>query len=112
MVIVSGFCELGGDKNCDPIAELSELFFSDSDSRLKNLEDSLEAGNKSEMKKIVHALKGSASNFGALRLANECLQFEQLLEEEEDVQQLEQQLVAIKNAYEKVRKKIESIQKK
>jgi two-component system, sensor histidine kinase and response regulator len=56
----------------DPLAELIDLFLSDTPPRIARILDAFKAGDPAELERAAHSLKGSSSNLGAKCLANAC----------------------------------------
>lgn len=53
------------DGDFELFVELSELFFEDSSSLLKKIEDSINNNDSEALRKSAHTLKGAVSNFSA-----------------------------------------------
>lgn len=53
------------DGDFDLFVELSELFFEDSASLLKKIQDSIDKSDPDALRKSAHTLKGAVSNFSA-----------------------------------------------
>lgn len=68
----------GGD--VDFFNELLETYFEDSPTQLKNMREAYAAGDQAALHRAVHSLKSNSNNFGAVRLANMCAEFEDRLE--------------------------------
>jgi CheY-like chemotaxis protein len=64
--------ELRMEGEPDPLAELIELFLSDTPKRLEQINAGLQASSAHEVESAAHSLKGSASNLGASALAAIC----------------------------------------
>lgn len=62
----------------DDFAVLLDTFFEDSVFRLQELKTSLEGQDTDALRRAAHSFKGSASNLGALALADLCMQVESL----------------------------------
>jgi hypothetical protein len=58
------------------IAELIAMFRTDTDTRLRALDDAVVKGDFPLVRKQVHSIKGSASQLGASKVAAICLQIE------------------------------------
>ncbi|MFO7808691.1 MAG: Hpt domain-containing protein [Planctomycetota bacterium] len=54
----------------DEIVEIVEFFLSDLDGQLEELKDALASEDMEQIRRRAHALKGSASNLGALGLSD------------------------------------------
>jgi CheY-like chemotaxis protein len=70
--ILDGVRELRTPGEPDPLAELIDLFLTDTPPRLGKIMDAFKAGNPQELERAAHALKGSSSNLGAKCLAAAC----------------------------------------
>jgi len=68
-VTLEGLRELGGS---ELIADLAEVFSSDTLPRLANLQVAVESGDAEAVERIAHTLKGSSANMGARRMAGIC----------------------------------------
>ncbi|MEJ7872137.1 MAG: response regulator, partial [Rubrobacteraceae bacterium] len=66
---LEGLRELGGS---ELIADLGELFSSDTPPRLANLRVAVEGGDAGAVERIAHTLRGSSANIGARRMAELC----------------------------------------
>jgi CheY-like chemotaxis protein len=67
----------------DPVEELSSLFLADAPTRIQAIHQAAAAGQAAPIRESAHSLKGSASNFGAKRLASLCAQIEQAAAQED-----------------------------
>jgi len=63
--VLAGLRELQQDGEPDLLAELVEIFVSDTELRLAALREAVESGDASGVEQIAHAIKGSAGNMGA-----------------------------------------------
>jgi len=66
---LEGLRELGGS---ELIADLDEVFSSDTPPRLANLRVAVESGDAGAVERIAHTLKGGSANMGARRMAGIC----------------------------------------
>lgn len=62
----------------DEFPQLVDTFITDSDVRIVNIRESVDAGDPEAFRRAAHSLKGSASNMGALRLTEHCRRLESL----------------------------------
>jgi len=62
----------------DLLVELAEMFDEDASTRLRALREALERGDAESLKQTAHALKGSAANLGARRMAHMAARIEEL----------------------------------
>jgi PAS domain S-box-containing protein len=60
----------------DPLAELIDLFLKDAPSRLQKVRTAIEQNDANALCAAAHSLKGSASNLGARRMAEICMNLE------------------------------------
>ena len=60
----------------DIVTEVLTLFQSDTESRLKALRSSVEAGDRPRVRAQAHSLKGSAVQVGAIAMADSCRELE------------------------------------
>jgi HPt (histidine-containing phosphotransfer) domain-containing protein len=74
--IINGLKELREPGQPDPLAELIQLFLRDARPRLDRMEAAANTGDWPQLAAVTHALKGSASNLGARRLAALCATLE------------------------------------
>lgn len=70
--VIEGLRTLREPDQPDPLRQLVDLFLRDSHARIQALEESLQADDAHKATAAAHALKGSASNLGARRLAALC----------------------------------------
>jgi two-component system, sensor histidine kinase and response regulator len=68
--VLAGLRELLQDGEPDLLAELVEMFVSDTGPRLAALREAVESGDASGVKRTAHAVKGSAGNMGARNMSN------------------------------------------
>ena len=68
--VIEGLRGLREPGQPDPLRQLVDLFLRDSHARIKALEEGLSADDSNKATAASHALKGSASNLGARRLAS------------------------------------------
>ena len=68
--VIQGLRELREPGQADPLAQLVQMFLKDSVPRVEQLESALLEGDLPRAVANSHSLKGSASNFGARRLAD------------------------------------------
>jgi HPt (histidine-containing phosphotransfer) domain-containing protein len=92
----------------DEFGALLDTFFQDSVHRLALIADAVASGEPDSIRKAAHSFKGSASNMGAMTLANLCRQLEMLAREGQlqDVQVLQK---AIASEYHKVKEALASL---
>jgi len=64
------------------LIELFDIFVEDFIAKRKELETFLTEGNHSEIKNLVHSLKGAAGNISALSIHRGCMLIEELCEEQ------------------------------
>lgn len=64
--------EAGGEAAADLIQELLDLFKGESEPKLETLQGLLAAQDRAQLAKTAHALAGSCSNLGAMRLSKLC----------------------------------------
>jgi PAS domain S-box-containing protein len=76
--IIAGLRDLREAGQPDPLSELVELFLKDSRPRLERMETSVAEADKQALAAASHAIKGSASNLGARRLAALCASLEKI----------------------------------
>lgn len=74
--VVHGLRELREPGQPDPVAELIDLFLADAPNRLQALTGAVGDNDAGRIKAAAHALKGSAINLGAQRLAGCCAALE------------------------------------
>jgi signal transduction histidine kinase/HPt (histidine-containing phosphotransfer) domain-containing protein/CheY-like chemotaxis protein len=70
--VIQSLKELGGDDEPSLLAELIELFTSDTPQRLARMLAAVESGDFDEAGRIAHALKSSCGNLGAVAMADLC----------------------------------------
>jgi CheY-like chemotaxis protein/HPt (histidine-containing phosphotransfer) domain-containing protein len=70
--LLDGVRELRAPGEPDPLAELIDLFLSDTPPRIARILDTFKAGDVVELERAAHSLKGSSSNLGAKCLAAAC----------------------------------------
>jgi two-component system, sensor histidine kinase and response regulator len=68
--VLAGLRELQQDGEPDLLAELVEMFVSDTGPRLAALRDAVESGDPSGVERTAHAVKGSAGNMRARNMSN------------------------------------------
>ncbi len=56
---------LGGDEEL--LAQIAEMFFSEAESRVREIRDSISSGDAKALHSAAHSLKGAVSNFAADR---------------------------------------------
>ncbi len=76
--VIDGLKELREPGQPDPLAELVQLFFRDTQPRLESMEQAMGRDDLSTLAASAHTLKGSASNLGARQLAALCASLEKL----------------------------------
>ena len=69
-------CDEGGDQSL--VAELIDIYLSDTPGRLAALRVSFDSGNPAAMSREAHALKSSCGQLGATTMYECCRQLEQL----------------------------------
>ena len=74
--IIAGLRDLREPNQPDPLGELIDLFLKDSRGRLQKMETAVAEGDNNGLAAAAHAIKGSASNLGARRLATICANLE------------------------------------
>ena len=75
---LAGLRELREEGEPDPVVELIDLFLRDTPPRIQDMQTAIARSDARTLKEAAHGLKGSASNLGALRLSNLCLELEKL----------------------------------
>ena len=65
----------------DPLAQLVDMYLSDSPVKLEQLQKAAEAGDLAGMEAAAHSLKGSSNNLGARALGDLCLGVEEASKE-------------------------------
>jgi signal transduction histidine kinase/CheY-like chemotaxis protein/HPt (histidine-containing phosphotransfer) domain-containing protein len=91
---------LGGDESL--LEEISEIFFNDVPGQIASIEGAIERGDCSRVAHQAHTLKGASGSFGAHTLQAAALAIEEAALSEE-IAQLRQGLLIIKDEFEKVR---------
>jgi two-component system, sensor histidine kinase and response regulator len=76
--VLAGLRELQQDGEPDLLAELVEMFVSDTGPRLAALRDAVESGDPSGVERTAHAMKGSAGNMGARNMSNLAADLEEI----------------------------------
>jgi two-component system, sensor histidine kinase and response regulator len=76
--VLDGLREMQGVGEPDLLAELVEIFREDASARLRSLREALERIDAESVKQTAHALKGSAANLGARRMAHIAARIEEL----------------------------------
>jgi CheY-like chemotaxis protein/HPt (histidine-containing phosphotransfer) domain-containing protein len=76
--VLAGLRELREEGESDPAVELIDLFLRDTPSRIQDMQTAIARSDARTLKESAHGLKGSASNLGAQRLSNLCLELEKL----------------------------------
>jgi HPt (histidine-containing phosphotransfer) domain-containing protein len=76
--VLDALREMQGEGEPDLLAELVEIFEEDASTRLRALREALERGDAESLKQTAHALKGSAANLGARRMAHMAARIEEL----------------------------------
>jgi PAS domain S-box-containing protein len=66
------------DGDVEFLAELVDLFLTDSASRLERMREAAEAGDAARLAQEAHALKGASANFGALHVPEIALELENI----------------------------------
>ena len=62
----------------DEFSTLIETFQNDSVIRIQTIEDAVSGGDPEQIRRAAHSFKGSASNMGAIQLADLCRRMEEL----------------------------------
>lgn len=70
--VLDSLRELRMEGEPDPLAELVDLFLSDTPARISRIEQAFATNNAHDLESAAHSLKGSASNLGAAALAKYC----------------------------------------
>jgi two-component system sensor histidine kinase/response regulator len=70
--VIESLRELRTPNEPDPLSELVEIFVADTPGRIEKIESTARVKDFHELETACHALKGSASNIGAIGLANYC----------------------------------------
>ena len=81
METLQGVRDLRTPGEPDPLAELIDLFLTDTPPRLAKIMDAFKVGDAAELERAAHALKGSSSNLGAKCLAAACAEVMSLARE-------------------------------
>ena len=76
--VLDALREMQGEEVRLLLAELAEIFEEDASTRLRALREALERGDAESLKQTAHALKGSAANLGARRMAHMAARIEEL----------------------------------
>jgi CheY-like chemotaxis protein len=74
--VIAGLRELQEDDGPDILAELIEMYLSDTPPRLGSLKEAIASGDANAVRELAHSVKGSSSNLGAQRMAQLCAQLE------------------------------------
>jgi PAS domain S-box-containing protein len=69
--------ELSGEGEPSIIIEMVNLFLGDAHVRLAQMREAVEQQDPRQLERVAHAIKGSASNFGAQHFVKLCLQLEE-----------------------------------
>jgi len=77
--------DLTSEGKPDVFASMAQLFIDDAGIRISSLRQAAASADGETLAKQAHALKGSAANLGAMRLADVCLALEQKLRVEPEV---------------------------
>jgi len=77
--IVAMLRSLGADGEPDAFISMTTLFVASAAGLLATLREALAAGDAQAVGRVAHALKGSAANLGAVRLADACRELEEAL---------------------------------
>ena len=65
-------------------AELVELFLTEAPTYLSEMESAMNEGNRAELARLAHKMKGCARNMGAIQLAQDCHEMEKCEGDEKD----------------------------
>ena len=103
--IIQGLLSLCTEGDTSALDEMSELFASDTESRIAKIEAAIEASDPAALRAVAHALKGSSSNFGARRMANFCLLIEEASDNGDD-DAIRANLAALKAEFETVKSRL------
>lgn len=74
--VVQSLKELGGDEDPGLFVEVVDLFLTDAQARLRELERALASGDVKLLERTAHSLKSASANVGALRFSKLCLEIE------------------------------------
>lgn len=66
--VIDSLRGLCGVEQPDAVSELCALFFDDMEARLVRVRRAFEAGDRSEVARQAHAIKGASGNLGAMRI--------------------------------------------
>ncbi len=75
--VIDSLKELTQEGDANPVSEMAGLFYQDADKRIETLENAGAHQDSDSLIAAAHALKGSARNLGACRLAELCASVEQ-----------------------------------
>jgi CheY-like chemotaxis protein/HPt (histidine-containing phosphotransfer) domain-containing protein len=76
--VLAALRELREPGEPDPAVELIDLFLRDTPLKIQDMQAAIARSDSRALKESAHGLKGSASNLGAQRLSNLCLELEKL----------------------------------
>ena len=108
VVRLSVLRDVEGDDGRPFICEFVELFESDAQTRIKQLEDVVAEGDTSGLRKMAHTLKGSCRNLGAAAMAEHCLELEKNCDTC-TVEEAKEVVVRIKEAFSVVMVEVEKL---
>jgi HPt (histidine-containing phosphotransfer) domain-containing protein len=74
--VVQSLKQLGGDEDPGLFVEVVDLFLSDAQSRLKDLQRALDNGDVKLLERTAHSLKSASANVGAVRFSKLCFEIE------------------------------------
>jgi len=98
------------DRDFSLFSELTDLFFDDSLSLLKKIEDSINKKDSDSLRKTAHTLKGAVANFSAPRAYEAAFTLE-TLGKENRMSEAEEKLLILKKEIENLSAEMKSILK-
>jgi len=98
------------DRDFPLFTELTDLFFDDSLSLLKKIEDSISRGDSDALRKTSHTLKGAVANFSATRAYDAAFALE-TVGKENRMSEAEEKFSALKKEIENLTAEMKSILK-
>jgi len=81
--VIATLKALGGEDEPELFIELVDLFIEDTCQQLEQVSAALGRGDPDEVRRRAHTLKSSCANVGAVHMAQNCFQLEQLAVAEE-----------------------------
>jgi HPt (histidine-containing phosphotransfer) domain-containing protein len=100
--VLDGLREMQEVGEPDLLAELVEIFVEDASARLRALREALERSDAESLKQTAHALKGSAANLGARRMAHIAARIEKLTGDSGDLMEVAGLLEELQREFEGV----------